>query len=78
MDIPEHPQPLIQLEIGDFTIGRDLSPGGTGKHWIFEAAAAVQLQNIPPVVQKVFPAEKLNGSFYADGQNTALAITSPS
>lgn len=76
--IPEHSNPLITIEVDEFRIGRGVSQSGTGKDWIFEASADMQLQNIPQVVQSVFPEEKLNGSFYADRQTVVLRTDLPS
>ncbi len=76
--IAEGAPPTVEIEIGEFTVGRRKPPGGSGKSWILEASATAQLQHIPTVVQNYLPREKLSGRFCADGQTVVLHLTWPS
>jgi hypothetical protein len=65
-------QPAVELTIGDIAVGRGTPKPDGRRPWIVNAAVGMLLRDIPAVVQKVFPLERLNGNLRADGNVVSI------
>jgi hypothetical protein len=74
VDVGGGPEPVVELDIGDIAVGRGtLKPDGR-RSWIVNGEVGLRLRNIPAVVQKVFPLERLDGNLRADGDVVAVVV----
>ena len=68
------PEPVVELDVGDIAVGRGaLEPDGR-RPWIVNGEVGLRLRNLPAVVQKVFPLERLDGNLRADGDVVAVVV----
>jgi len=66
--------PAVELAIGDFTAGRGAAKTNGRRPWILEAAVSMQLRNIPLVVRKAFPLDRVDGKLRADGEAVSVVV----
>ena len=69
--------PQLHLSLDDVAISYVTQAESTSA-WSLQSAAHLQIQGIPPLLEKYLPSETLSGRFFADGKIVGMSFDVPS